>query len=528
MTRSLLLFSGLLLLLTIKGDGHFPLPSRTPELGFQVWVLALTSLFGAGLVCLVQRTRAHGVGESPPLRTAAAIAAAFMLLDGGVLLLEAQRYASFGYAWRPVAAILICLLPASASVWFAMRTRPVNPAALLALAAVAHGALCLYACAYFPLAAGRSDMVPLLLQGGRQLLAGHDPYTLYSLTPGSAIHLTYLPGLLFAYLPAALMRLDPRIVELVYTITAARLLHLGAGSGAAAFLSPFLVSPYLVYRHDAYLAPFWLLLVISWAVLSRARPAAIAVTCGILAVTSQLLVIPALAMAVFGFKRNGRSAMLRGLLPVAAACSAMLGFFILPDVAAFFSGTVGHWHDALNIESLGITYWLLFALSPAFVHTLQAVVVIALLSIPRPRLDTGEMANHGLPGVWPPPPVRWLPRIDPDDPRSVFAAASLALFAFAALNTVIWTYFYLPVLFLAMLSQLDRASIRSQVRHVAGDRSRADEPHPAPPAPRFGPNPRPARDGGAPVPPASPDRGSGDRSRRANGPRSSCRPGAHR
>ena len=462
MTRSLLLFSGLLLLLAIKGDGHFPLPAGTPEPVFQVWALALTLLFGVGLVCLVRRTRARGAGDSAPLRIAAAIAAAFMLLDGGVLLLEAHRYASFGYAWRPVAAILICSLPASACVWLALRSRPVNPASLLALAAAAHGALCLYACACFPLAAGRSDMVPLLLQAGRKLLAGHDPYTLYHLAPGSTIHLTYLPGLLFAYLPAALSRVDPRIVGLVYTMTAARLLYRGAGSAGVAFLSPFLVSPYLIYRHDVYLAPFWLLLAISWAALSRARPAAIAATCGVLAVTSQLLVIPALAMTVFGFKRNGRSAMLRGLLPVAAACSAMLGVFILLDPAGFFRGTVGHWHDALNMESLGITYWLLFVLSPPFVHALQAVVVVALLSIPRPRLDAGEMANHGAPGACPPPPGRWLPRIDPDEPRSVFAAAALALFAFAALNTVIWTYFYLPVAFLAMLAQLDRASVRGQ------------------------------------------------------------------
>jgi hypothetical protein len=88
-----------------------------------------------------------------------------------------------------------------------------------------------------------------------------------------------------------------------------------------------------------------------------------------------------------------------------------------------------------------------------------------------------------LPGVWPPPPARRLPRIDPDNPRSAFAAASLALFAFAALNTVIWTYFYLPVLFLAMLSQVDRTSIRGQA--VAQGVARvgklpldvADEPH---------------------------------------------------
>lgn len=360
-------------------------------------------------------------------------------------------------------------MPASACAWLAIRRAPVKPASLLALAAGAHGALCLYACACFPLAAGRSDMVPLLVQAGRKLLAGHDPYSLYHLTPGSGIHLTYLPGLLLAYLPAAFISLDPRLVGLVYTLTAARRLYIGAGAGAVAFLSPFLVNPYLVYRHNAYLAPFWLLLAVCWAALSRPRPATIAASCGVLAVTSQLLLVPALAMAVFGFKRYGRGAMLRGLLPVAAACAAMLGIFLLPDVASFVRGTVGHWHDALNVESLGVTYWLLLALSAPFVHALQVVVTITLLSIPQPRLGPGETANQGLPaGVWrrPGPSARWLPRIAPDEPWSVFATAALALFAFAALNTVIWTYFYLPVLFLAMLSQLDPANIRG---HAVGD-----------------------------------------------------------
>jgi len=458
-TPALLIFSGLLLLLAIKGDGHFPLPAATPEPFFQLYVLGLTLLFAAGLVFLVRRRRG-AAGGSPPLRVAAAIAGVFMVLDCGVLWLEARRYAAFGYTWRPVAAILVCLLPAGACAWLALRRGPVHAARLLALAAVAHSLLCLYACACFPLAAARSDMVPLLMQAGREVIAGHDPYTLYHLTPGPGTHLTYLPGLLLAYLPAALLRLDPRLVGLVYTLAAALLLYRRAGAVAAAFLSVFLINPYLIYRHDAYLAPFWLLLAVSWTILSRPRPATIAAGCGGLAVTSQLLVVPALAMAIFGFKRYGRSAMLRSLVVAAAACAAMLGLCLLPDPASFVRGTVGHWQGALNVESLGIAYWLLSMLPAPVVHIFQAVVIIALLVLPRPRLGIAEMANRGLPrGAWPPADsaAPWLPGIDPDQPWSVFATSALALFAFAAFNTLVWTYFYLPVLFLAMLAHLDPA-----------------------------------------------------------------------
>ncbi len=460
MKRSLLLFSGLLLLLAVKGDGRFPLPATIPEPAFQVYVLGLTLLFGVGLVCLAQR-RSGRNEDPPPLRLAAAISGLFLTLDCAVLLLEARRYVSFGYRWRPAAAMLVCLLPACAFAWLAMRRRAVNPGRLLLLAAGAHGALCLFACACFPLAPARSDMVPLLVRAGHELLSGHDPYALYHLSPGTEIRLTYLPGLLFSYLPAALLRIDPRLVGLVYTVAAARLLYVRGGSAAAAFLSVFLVDPYLVYRHDAYLAPFWLLLAILWAVLTRPRPLAIAASCGVLCLTSQLLLIPACAAAIFGFKRYGRAAMLRSLVPAALVCGATLGAFLLADSATFAAGTIGHWKDAVNVESLGIAYWLLSVLPASLVHVAQALAVIVILLLPRSRRQPAAIDHKGCAPESSPQPFSALPAIDPERPSSALATASLALFAFAAMNTVTWTYFYLPVLFLAMLSQLERLAFEA-------------------------------------------------------------------
>lgn len=431
--QSLLLFSGLLLLLAVKGDGHFPLPAGIPEPLFQLYVLGLTLLFGVGLILLVPG-RPCRADNSPPLRDAAAIAGVFMLLDCALLWLEARRYATFGYTLSPAAAALACLIPAGAFAVLVVRRPAPPPGALMAVAASAQAALCLYAWAFFPLAAARSDMLPLLGEAARRLLAGHDPYSLYHLTPGGGLSMTYLPGLLLAYLPAAILHLDPRLLSLLYTLAAAALLYRRAGARAAAFLAVFLVSPYLVYRHEIYLAPFWLLLAGVWAVLARPRPAALAVCCGALILTSPLLAIPAAALAVFGFRRYGFGAMLRRLLAVAALCAVVVGAFLLPDPRSFVSGTLGHWSGALNCESLGVAYWLLLLLSAPTVHLVQAVVVMALLVLPPSRFGSG---------------------IDPETPDSVLGAAAFGLAAFSALNTVTWTYFYLVVLFLAMLAQLD-------------------------------------------------------------------------
>ena len=439
----MLLFSGLLLVLACKGDGHFPLPAGVPEPLFQLYVLGLTLLFALGLTLFVLGS-ASGDGGSPALREAAAISAIFMLLDWSLLWLEARRYALFGYIFHPVAAALACLVPAGAFAALAVRRRAPPPGALIGAAAGAQVTLWLYASACFPLAAGRSDMLPLLGAAGRRLLAGHDPYTLYHLAPGTGIFLTYLPGLLLAYLPAAVLDLDPRLLSLLYTLAAAVLLYRRAGARGAVLLPVFLVSPYLVYRHEIYLAPFWLLLAGVWTILARPRPTALAVCCGALILTSPLLVVPAGALAVFGCRRYGLAAMLRRLLPVVALAAAGLGAFLLADPRSFANGTIGHWSGVVNVESLGISYWLLLLLSAPALHILQAVVVIALLLLPRRR------------------------GIDPQRPNSVLGASALGLAAFSALNTVIWTYFYLVVMFLALLAQLAPNLLAAKVNLRSG------------------------------------------------------------
>jgi hypothetical protein len=469
--RSLLLFASLLLLLALKGDGHFPLPAATPEPLFQLYILGLTVLFALGLVMLLRspsereplaspappESAGASIGGSRALRTAALAGSVFALLDGCLLWLEARRFAGFGYTWHPWAAASITLAPALALAFLALRRTAPPAGALLGVAAAGHAAHVFYAAAWFPLAAARSDMLPLLAAAGRELLAGRDPYALYQLTHGAAVPLTYLPGMVAAYLPAALLGLDPRLLSLAYTLGAALLLYRKARAGAAAYLAIFLLSPYLIYRHEIYLAPCWLLLALAWLLLARRRPAALAACCGLLALTSQLLAIPAAAMAVFVWRRDGRRAGLRFAAIAAAVCALPLAPFVLADPVSFARGTLSHWTAARNLQSFGLAYWLIALLPLPVLRALQAAAVAFLLIRIPPaatadRPDPFEDTLVGLPGALPPaPPGLW---ISPRRRRSVFVMSALAVALFAALNTVVWTYFYLLVLYLALLAQL--------------------------------------------------------------------------
>jgi hypothetical protein len=462
--RSALLLAALLLVLALKGDGHFPLPRATPEPLFQLYVLGLTLAFAAGLVALLRGARPASAADPalPDLRSAAGALALFALLDGVLLWLEARRYEAFGYAWHPWAAVALGLAPALAFAWLAARRAAPRAEALLALAAGTYAGHILYAITSFPLAPARSDRLPLLVAAGRELLAGRDPYaTLYHLADG-AVPLSYLPGMVAAYLPAAALGCDPRLVGCACTLGAALLLHRFARGAAPAYLALLLLGPYLVYRHDLDAGPALLLLALTWVLLGRRRPVALAAACATLVATSQLLAIPAAAVAVFVWRRDGRRAGLRLLATVAAFALPFLLAFVLPDPQSFARGALVHWTEARSLQSLGFGYWLAALLPLPVLRALQAAAVTLVLTrLPRTASPAGadpfEDTLAGLPGALPQaPPVPW---ISPRRRSSVFATSALALGLFATLNTVAWTSFYLLVLYLALLALLPRRSL---------------------------------------------------------------------
>jgi hypothetical protein len=447
-SRGVLLFSFLLLLLAVKGDGHFPLPLETPEIIFEVYCSALAILFAIGLVWFLQNGPVDTGSVS--VQPAAWLVVLFLVVDCGVLWLEVRRYAPFGYSWHPLLAFTAASVPILGIGWLSFREKPLHPARLLGLAVAGHVAFTAYACAYFPLSVARSDMLPLLMQSGGRLLAGHNPYGLYELGRSTPEYLTYLPGLVVAYLPASFYHLDPRLVGLTYTVLASVVLYHWGGRALSALMSLFLVSPYLIYRHDNYLSPVWLLLAVAaCAVSNRRRLSGLAA--GLLAVTSQLLWVPALVMVVLTLRRRclgTRRAVIAGVAAVAIPAAGLA----ICDLDSFVAGVWSHWRNALDLKSLNLAYWVLALGSPWLLRLIQILAFVALLGWLSRRTATREVLRFSADA--PPYDGRGDSDHEPaSDARRVFQASSLALFGVCVFNSLSWTYFYLVVLFLAMLAQ---------------------------------------------------------------------------
>jgi hypothetical protein len=477
--RAVLLFAGLLLVLAAKGDGHFPIPRDRSEPLFEFYLLVLALGFCVGLILLL-RLALGTSGPPQPVasRTAALVAALFAALDLAVLWLEAQRFVSYGYIFRPAVVAAVTLLPAGALCLLAVRQRVPRPGAVLAIAAAAYAGIVTTAIRMFPLSPERSNTLPVLVAAGHRLLSGHSPYVAYFLQPGAAAPLRAMPGLLLAFVPAPLLSLDPRIVGALWTLAAAMILFRRSGGAAAVYLAPFLLAPSLTYRHDLTLGPSLLLLAASWVALSRHRPVILGLCCGALLITSQLLLVPVAALAVFVYRREGGSALAKFLATAILSAGAVTLPFVLPDPRAFADGALDSWRQTRNLESLNLTYWIAALLPLPALRALQAAAVAVLLAArtrlsgthlvsarPSPDFEgTGLFATLGgkpldQSGSFP----LW---IDGGRRRSAFAVAALALTAFILLNTVVWTSFYFIALFLALLALLPRVRPASPTEPV--------------------------------------------------------------
>ena len=185
-------------------------------------------------------------------------------------LYEGHHFAPFGY-FLPSSAMIIIMLVTSlcfASILCAARW-PTGATALggVLLSYVAGVAL---AIAYFPLSYLRSDMLPVILWADERLASHLDPYT--TMHVGLRLYdFPYLPGMLLVYLPAVLVHIDLRFTNLACDVALGFVLYFAARQverrAAALLVGVFLLSPFLQYRHDLYLAPHWLTLVLAIALM---------------------------------------------------------------------------------------------------------------------------------------------------------------------------------------------------------------------------------------------------------------------
>jgi hypothetical protein len=432
-----------LLNLLVRGDGYYPFSKSVEPHLFSFFVLLQTLVL---IVCSVSIASSLIRPESPvglvamSDRTQLAVAGSSIVLIGVLQLLNARRFAEFGYAGRPI--LLVALL-VGASFAFALLWRKNRFYGIL----LADLILKAYPLVCFPITAKRSDMLPVLGEAARSMLAGESIYKYYLLDNGVWTQMVRFPGLVMSYAPALLFHFDPRLVTLASEALFFVLVYRRFGSNPlfSGGVILFALSPYWHFRHELYEAPFWVGLAVLLLALERrdsvAEVAALSiVVCmhqwGILFVPFVLLFLARSRSRAHGLVVAG-SALAVGALVVTVASGADLAAFWQQTVT-YYATTLASWaqQGAFPRTSLYLTPWIA-AVGGAPAVTLASLVLVGAVF------------------AWACLRLRRLSQL-----VGFFA---LALLTLLLTNTVAWTYQYLLVGALMWIGLMLKAECEAEV-----------------------------------------------------------------
>ena len=425
------LFLLLLTFLNLQSDG-FRLSANPSH--DQLLLLPFTILFCVLFTAVVWPYQNHPYPRLAALnnsRTLLAFAIATLAPSLAMLVASAHHYAAFRYhlalwptliVFAGAALLLAANLHASDTASTAGR--------LLTSVLIAFLAVDLLSLRSFPINIGRSDMLPLLAAAGRTLHNGLDPYRLYTFATETVL-LTYLPGTLLAYLPATLLHLDLRLTNLV-CLTLLTLLIARAATPAhrrqlTALLAVWLLSPYLLYRHEIYTPPHWLVLVAALLLLNQRRLTASALLFGFSIAVSQFswILFPFVLLYLFERHRT-RVTLIYAATALLPALLILLPFFLWSP-PAFTFGVLSHWQQqTVSARPVNLSFWLAALLGPRALQPVQLLVLAAVF--------LASAARHS---------CRTFP--------GLLRVLALALTAFILLNILVWGYFFLLIELLLLL-----------------------------------------------------------------------------
>jgi hypothetical protein len=329
----------------LRGDGYFPFrKSIEPALFGSIVLLQTLVLIAASVWMVVVVIRpgspAGRVGLSD--RAQLVLVAVSLVLIAALQVLNARRFAEFGYVGRPV-LLAVLLLGASlvlGLLWGRNRFWGILFADLILKA---------YPLACFPIAAKRSDMLPIVGEAARSMLAGENIYRFYLLDSGVWTQMVRFPGLVMAYAPATILHIDPRLITLASEALFFVLLF--RRFGRSPLFAPGMIllalSPYWHFRHELYETPFWVALAVLLLVLERRNSVAEIAALSIVVCMHQWGVLFLPFIVLFLMRSRSRlhavavavSALGVGALVVAAASGG--------DLAAFWRHTVAYYGATL-------------------------------------------------------------------------------------------------------------------------------------------------------------------------------------
>lgn len=394
--------------------------------GGMLWLL-LPQLRYVGKWRLLLEKSAARVGGLPAITV-------FLTLSSALFVYQSHYYVAAGYRLHPIATLVVfgcALAGVCSSFWVKGRSAG---GYLFAAVLIAYIGVYLLSIWSFPNSVQRSDMLPLLSEAGKTLLKGHNPYRLYTF-PTESVFLTYLPGTLLAFIPAVLLHIDLRFINIVYVVTLAVLIYRSAAiqyrREVASLIGIFLLSPYMLYRHEIYTQPHWLSLVACFLLLQRRRFLWAAVVFGVSAALSQFSWILFPFFLLFIFRQKGFNRAILSAAVVLLAFGVIVGPFIAWSPEAFLYGVLTHWqNNAVNARPINFSYWAAALVGAQHLELVQFLILAAIFI----RCAVTRSCRT-LPQC-----LRWM---------------AVSFTGFIMLNILVWGYFFLlleVILLLYLLS----------------------------------------------------------------------------
>lgn len=417
-------FTLLMLFLGCQADG-FRLGHN--QFHQQLFLLPLTFLFCGILYYCLLPSQGHEIWQRffercSGWRENLVAIAAFLALSGALFVYASHYYSRMGYRLHPIATLAVFGCCVAGVLGSFLRKGRSSGLYLFVVVLFAYVGIYLLSIWSFPNSIQRSDMLPLLSAAGKTLLSGHNPYRLYTF-PTESVFLTYLPGTLLAFLPAGLLHIDLRFLNIVYVVALALLIYRASAiqyrRKVACVIGLFLLSPYLLYRHEIYTQPHWLSIVACVLLLHRKRFLWAAVIFGVSAALSQFSWILFPFYVLFILQQKGyRSAMLSSAI-VLLVFAVLVGPFIAWSPHAFFYGVLSHWQNmAVNARPVNFSYWIGSIVGAQHLERVQFVVLAGIFIYCAVTRSCGTL----------PQCLRWM---------------AVSLTCFIMLNILVWGYFFL-------------------------------------------------------------------------------------
>lgn len=431
----MLMLAAIIGLIGAQGDGWGGIHS-------QVVLLPVTFCFL--LVCIVLYKPNLLTARSPfsrmvppiPLwRLALGIALVFQFFSFVLFFIEAKYYREFGYQLHVPTTLMVFGAVSIMLLTILFRREPKAWHLLLSVLG-ADAAVYLLSIYSFPINVRRSDLLPVISAGNESLLAGVNPYHLYTF-PNEKDLLTYLPGTWLPFLPFTMLGIDLRIANILFTVAATLCVYLASHSRyrreVVGLFGLLLMCPYLQYRHEIYIQPHWLSLAVCFLLLQRRRVLGAAAAFGWSMAVSQFSWILLPFLLLYVFRRFGLRRAAEALIVAGLVFAVIVGPFLSWSVQAFTYSVLTHWAElpVVIVRSMNLSYWVTRFLPISALQPAQAIVVGALLLYCVLRVKFTSLADC----------FQWM---------------SISLLSFILLNRLVWGYLYLSLAFVMILSVVAR------------------------------------------------------------------------